>query len=299
MLADWLTESAEAVEEPHASLELTPTQVSGSLASTGTDSATIIGPVTVNTSADAVTVAPDAAAAEQGVSLVDANGEYVTEDQAVTDGTELYFSVPAGTPDGSASLTATATSEVPVGRAFTGIDTRTQTMILAGSSDSTVSANAAVSWTSEGAAPAVHARENCAEGGVDVTATNEGEQPFTFQLGGEQYEVAPGGSETVTVPVSDGQAYEITIDGLEEGDDWTFQGVLDCATDGDEGMPEDEDNAPQPASTGGSGAEEPDLAETGGGTSPALIAGVAVALLAVGGGGIFLIRRRSSTTPTA
>jgi TQXA domain-containing protein/LPXTG-motif cell wall-anchored protein len=290
LLTEWLLASAEDVAEPAASLQLTPPQVSGKPGE-------IVGPVTVSTTADAVYVAPDQAAADQGVTIVDANGEAITEDVPVTDGTELYFSVPAGAEPGSASLTATATSEVPVGRAFTGTDTVTQTMILAGSSSSEVSASASVNWATEGPVPAVTAQENCAEGGVDITASNAGDEPFVFQLGGEEYEIAPGAEETVTFPVENGQAYEITIEGLEGGEDWVFTGVLDCDTDGSGGMEEIDENEPAPATTGGSGESGPDLAETGSESgSPAMIAGIAAVLLAAGGGTVLFLRRRSATT---
>jgi TQXA domain-containing protein/LPXTG-motif cell wall-anchored protein len=289
LLTEWLLASAEEVEEPGASLSLTPPQVSGKPGE-------IVGPVTVNTSAEAVYVAPDQAAADQGVTIVDANGETVSEEVAVADGTELYFSVPEGAEDGSASLSATATSAVPVGRAFTGPETVTQTMILAGSSTSEVTATASVNWATEGPVPAVSARENCAEGGVDITATNAGDEAFVFQLGGEEYEVAPGAEETITFPVENGQAYEISIAGLEESQEWVFTGVLDCDTGGNGGMEEIDENEPAPASTGGSGESGPDLAETGSDSgSPVMIAGIAAVLLAAGGGTVLYLRRRAAT----
>jgi TQXA domain-containing protein/LPXTG-motif cell wall-anchored protein len=296
-LTDWLLSSAQDVAEPAASLELSPAQVAG-------QPGQIIGPVTVSTTADSVVVTPDAAAADQGVTIVDANGEYVTEDQAVTDGTELYFSVPADAEDGSASLTATATSQVPVGRAFTGVDPEnpTQTMILAGSSDFSVSATASANWAAPGTpSAAINHQVVCAEGGVEVIVDNTGDVPFEFQLNGEQFTVNPGDEpQSVLVPVADGQAYDITIEnGLGEGEDWHITGTLDCSTDDDT----DADNEPAPASAGGSGGDEqapaedngPDLANTGSSTNPAMIGGIAVALLAVGGGAVFLIRKRGAT----
>ncbi|MGP4111615.1 Cys-Gln thioester bond-forming surface protein [Streptomyces sp. 4N509B] len=286
-LTDWLLANAEEVAEPGASLQLSPPQVAGKPGE-------IIGPITVSTTADAVHVTPDQAAADQGVTIVDVNGEYVTESDPVTDGTELYFSVPADAADGTASLTATATSQVPVGRAFTGIDTVTQTMILAGSSSSEVTAGASVTWAAEGPAPAVTAQENCAEGGVDITATNEGDQPFVFVLDNQEYEVAPGDSETVTFPVENGQGYEITITGLDGSQEWSFEGFLDCDTAGDGGMEQIDEDELTPATTGGS---SPDLAETGSDSgSPVMIAGIAAALLAVGGATVIYLRRRQGAT---
>ncbi|MDT0446726.1 thioester domain-containing protein [Streptomyces johnsoniae] len=289
ILADWLAGNAADIAEPGASLELNPPQVSG-------QPGEIVGPVTVSTSADAVHVTPDTAAAEQGVTIVDVNGEYITEDQAVTDGTELYFSVPEDAADGVAGLTATATSQVPVGRAFTGIDTRTQTMILAGSSESSVSASASVNWAAPGQpSVAVNAVEKCTEGGVEVTASNTGDVPFTFELDGEQYEVAPGESTPIVVPVENGQEYEITIANPVEGEEnWVFTGVLDCETGDDGGQEPIDENEPAPASTGGAGDDGADLAETGSSTNPGMIAGIAVVLLLVGGGAVFFIRRRSA-----
>ncbi|MDT0342814.1 thioester domain-containing protein [Streptomyces litchfieldiae] len=286
-LTEWLLSSAEDVPEPGASLQLSPAQVSG-------QPGQIIGPVTVDTTAESVFVTPDEAAAEQGVTIVDVNGEWVTDDQPVADGTELYFSVPADAEDGTASLTATATSQIPVGRAFTGVDTVTQTLILAGSSESSVSASASVNWASEGQpSVAVTAEEICAEGGVQVTVNNTGDVPFELELAGETIEVAPETAESVVVPVQDGQEYEIEIAHPDETQEpWRFTGTLDCAADVD-------DNEPAPASTGGSGGEPADdgtdLAETGSSTNPGMIAGIAVALLVAGGGAVFFVRRRAAT----
>ncbi|MFB7759678.1 Cys-Gln thioester bond-forming surface protein [Streptomyces xiamenensis] len=287
-LADWLGENAEAVDEPRASLELSPREVTAKPGQ-------LSEPVTVHTSADSVVVSTDPAAAAAGVTVVDANGETITESTPVTDGTELFFSVPEGAEDGSASLSATATSPVPVGRVFTGVGIETQTMILAGSSESSVSAGATVHWNDSGPNPAVTAEEVCAEGGVVLTVSNSGDEPFTFKLSGEDYEIAPGSQEQVTVPVENGQAYEITIENLPGKDPWVFKDVLNCDTAGEEPIAEPEpetpaENEPAPATTGGSG---PDLAETGSSSNLGMMAGIAVGLLAVGGGAVFFLRKRA------
>jgi TQXA domain-containing protein/LPXTG-motif cell wall-anchored protein len=287
-LAEWLSTSAEAVEEPGASLELSPREVSGTPGS-------LVGPVTVNTSSESVTVTPDAASADQGVQVVDADGNVITADTPVTDGTELFFDVPEGADPGAASFDVTASSTVPVGRAFTGVDTITQTMILAGSTDSSVTATATGRWA-VGPSPSITADEVCAEGGVEITATNNGDETYTFTLAGEEHEVAPGDSASVVFPVEDQQPYEIVIEN-PIGDNWTFTGVLDCSTEGDT---PDGPNAPEPASTGGAGGAEEaeddvDLAETGSSNSPAMIGGIALALLVAGGGALFFMRRRAAT----
>ncbi|GAA1903071.1 TQXA domain-containing protein [Streptomyces sodiiphilus] len=291
-LAEWLTKNAGTVEEPGASLELDPVQVSGKPGQK-------LGPVTVRTGSGSAVITPDPAAAESGVTVVDAEGQLVTESTPVADGAQLFFDVPEGAADGSASLTASVTSQVPVGRALTGIDVETQTMILAGSSDSSVSVNATASWASEGPSPAVTAKETCVEGGVEVTVTNDGDEPFTFTLAGEERQVAPGGSESIVVPVEEGQAYEITVTGPEDGEDWVFTGVLECETGGDGGKEEVTENDPTPDGGTEEEVEEdegPNLAETGSSGSPMLIGGIALVLVLGGAGAVFMLRKKAAAT---
>ncbi|MGW7793863.1 thioester domain-containing protein, partial [Streptomyces tricolor] len=182
-LADYLEKSARSVAEPRASLSLDPPAVSGRPGD-------LLGPVTVHTNADAVTVSPPADAATSGVRIIDGTGKAVT---SAKNGSKLYFDVPddeaggaahaSGGGGGTAELTVQASTTVPVGRAFAS-ESRSQTQILAGSSESTVSATATAGWAAEGAIPAVSARKNCAKGGVDVTAANKGDEPFSFRLRG-------------------------------------------------------------------------------------------------------------------
>ena len=279
-LADYLTKSAQAIAEPQASLTLTPPAVSGK-------SGTRIGPVTVHTDADSaqVSLAPQSAGA--GVKIVDKAGKPVT---SATDGSQVYFDVPAGTPDGSAALTVQATTKVPVGRAFQGVgdNKSSQTQILAGSSDSTVTAQATATWAKQGAIPAVTAMVDCAKSGVDVMATNKGDEAFTFQLAGKQYTVAPGASQTITVPVAEGSAYKIQITG-PKGFSKTFTGVVNCKTAGSTGSSASPAPAPSAASAGGT-----NLAETGASSATPVIAGAAIALVVIGGGTVFFLRKRKA-----
>ncbi|KUL51554.1 peptidase [Streptomyces sp. NRRL F-4489] len=286
-LADYLEKSAQTVSEPKASLTLTPPAVSGK-------SGTKIGPVTVHTNADSVTIAP-AADVPAGVKIVGKDGKPVT---SAADGSQLFFDVPKGAADGTTSLTAQAATKVPVGRAFTGIGehAKSQTQILAGSSESTVSAAATVSWKKQGAIPAITAEKDCAKGGVDVTASNKGDEAFRFQLSGKDYEVAPGASKTVTVPVGEDQPYQITITGAG-GFKKTFSGVLDCKTAGSGGQPSAHPSpAPAGGTSGGSttGGHGTDLAETGSSNATPVIAGVAVALVVVGGAAVFFLRKKKT-----
>ncbi len=96
-LADYLEKSAQSLSEPEASLKLDPPAVSGK-------SGSKLGPVTVHTNAGSVTVSP-AAGAPAGVKVVGADGKPVTK---ASNGTKLFFDVPAGTKDGAMSLTAQA-----------------------------------------------------------------------------------------------------------------------------------------------------------------------------------------------
>ncbi|NJQ03397.1 Cys-Gln thioester bond-forming surface protein [Streptomyces zingiberis] len=288
-LADYLEQNAQSLEEPKASLSLTPPAVSGKPGDR-------LGPIGVQTNADSVTVEPGAASAD--VKIVDKNGQPVT---SASNGSELFFDVPTGTEPGSTSMSVKATTKVEVGRAFAS-KSKSQTQILAGSSESTVTATATAEWAKAGPIPAVSAKENCAKGGVDITATNEGDEPFTFDLAGESHSVEAGKSETITIPVKEDQAYKFTIKG-PNGFEKTFEGVLDCETTGTENGPVPS-SEPSPATAGGSGdevggdtpAETPggDLAETGGSSATPMIAGVALALVLAGGATVFFLRKKKA-----
>jgi TQXA domain-containing protein/LPXTG-motif cell wall-anchored protein len=279
-LADYLQKAAENLPEPKASLHLTPAAVSGKAGER-------VGPVTVDTNAQSVSVSTPSGITAGGVKIVDANGKPVT---AAADGSELYFDVPEGAEPGNASVTVQARTTVPVGRAFTSVGVKSQTQILAGSSESTVTATATALWADQGPLPAVTAEKNCAKGGVDVTVTNKGDKPFEFSLAGEQHQVTAGGSSTVTVPVEEDQGYEITITG-PDGFEKTFTGVLDCETEttgGDEGTtPQTGSDTPADDGTDGT-----DLAATGSNSNTPMIIGLAVALVVVGGVAMLVVRKR-------
>ncbi|MFD7918297.1 LAETG motif-containing sortase-dependent surface protein [Streptomyces sp. NPDC059740] len=282
-LADWLQKNAVNAGEPAASLSLTPAAVSGK-------SGGRVGPVTVHTNAGTASVAPGLGA-PAGVKVVDGQGNPVT---TAKDGQQLFFDVPAGAEDGSASLTLQARTKVPVGRAFTSSNPKivSQTQILAGSSDSSVSATATATWAKQGPIPALSAAKDCAKGGVDVTAANKGDEAFSFELAGKKYEVAPGKSQTITVPVTEDQAYKITVTG-DKGFSKTFTGILDCKTTSEAGGSATPSSHPSAASVGGTGGSQ-DLAETGSSSATPVIAGIAVVLVVVGGGAVFFLRKKKT-----
>ncbi|MEU7283381.1 Cys-Gln thioester bond-forming surface protein [Streptomyces sp. NPDC045431] len=290
-LADWLQGEAGSVAEPEASLRLEPGAVAG-------PAGTRLGPVTVRTNADRVAVSPPADAAASGVRITDATGNPV--DSAVN-GSSLYFDVPAGAADGTAALSVQGTTSVPVGRAFAGV-TRSQTQILAGSSRSTVSATATATWGTTGAIPALSARKNCAKGGVDITATNKGAAPFSYELMGLRYTVEAGATRTVTIPVAEDQAYQLTVT-APGGFTKTFKGVLDCRTTGSTatmaGQPGSQPSPLSGGSTPGAGTAtaggetDLDLAETGASGATPMIAGTAIAFLLIGGAAVLFLRKKS------
>ncbi|MFE4663887.1 Cys-Gln thioester bond-forming surface protein [Streptomyces sp. NPDC056716] len=287
-LADYLEDKAGSTAEPSASLTLEPPAVSGS-------PGTLLGPVTVRTGADSVTVTPPADAATSGVRIVDEQGEPVTTAQ---DGSRLYFDVPADAADGTAELTVHASTTVPVGRAFAS-EGRSQTQILAGSSASTVTATASAVWADSGPIPALSARENCAEGGVDITAVNAGTKPFTFELLGIEHTIPADTTRTVTVPLLEDQAYDFTITG-PGGLEQRFSGVLDCltqSTGSNDGETTQIFSEPSPATVGGGTSEELNLAESGSSGATPLIGGVAIGLVVIGGAVVILLRERERTAP--
>ncbi|MGW6575531.1 thioester domain-containing protein [Streptomyces sp. NPDC054945] len=134
-LADYLQRAAGQLPEPPASLGLDPGDVSGAAGAR-------LGPVTVRTGAPSVSVIPDAAAVAMGVRVVDAEGQPLT---TAVNGSRLYFEVPAGTPDGTASVTVQGATRVPVGRVFTG-ELPAHAQIVAGSSASSAAATATAVW---------------------------------------------------------------------------------------------------------------------------------------------------------
>ncbi|MEU0437019.1 Cys-Gln thioester bond-forming surface protein [Streptomyces sp. NPDC006290] len=282
-LADYLQKSARNLPEPEASLTLAPTAVSGHAGER-------LGPVTVRTNAGSVTVTPPTDTAASGVKVVDKDGKAVT---SATDGSRLFFDVPKDSADGSASLTVQASTTVPVGRAFTS-ETRSQTQILAGSSESTVSATATANWAAKGAIPALSAQKDCAKGGVDITAANKGDEAFTFELMGVEHTIEAGVSQTVTIPLQEDQAYDFTIGG-PSGVEKRFKGVLDCKT---QGVASDVStqtlSEPSPASVGGTSSGGTDLAETGGTSATPIIAGAAIALVLIGGAVVVFVRRKQT-----
>jgi len=283
-LADYLEKSAVDMAEPLASLTLDPPAVSG-------HPGELLGPVTVHTNAAGVAVIPPADAATSGVRIVGKDGKPLT---SAANGSQIFFDVPEEAADSSAEITVQASTTVPVGRAFAS-ETRSQTQILAGSSESTVSASASANWAKKGAIPALSAAKNCAEGGVDITAVNQGDEAFTFELMGTEHSIPGGESRTVTMPLQEDQPYDFTIKG-PGGLEKRFTGIFDCRTQGTEsGDATQILSEPSPATVGGT-ADDTNLAATGGSGATPLIAGVAIALVVIGGAALVLVGKKDAPT---
>ncbi|WP_426403575.1 LAETG motif-containing sortase-dependent surface protein [Streptomyces sp. R-07] len=295
-LKEYLLEKAVELDEPTASLGLSPATVAGKAGDK-------LGPITVTTNAETAKLAA-APGAPAGVKVVDKDGKAVTE---AKNGDQVYFDVPAGTADGTAELTAEATTKVSLGRAFVSVDGPSQTLILAGSSDSTVTAKASATWAKKGAVPSVSVAKDCAKGGLEVIASNKGDEAWTFDLKGTSYTVAAGETKTITVPLAEDEAYKFTITG-PNGFEETFEGVLDCKTATPGPKPsETPSTTPSatpstPSTTGGTTGDTTggtttgggDLAETGSSNATPMIAGIAAVLVVVGGGAVFFLRKKKT-----
>ncbi|OIK24687.1 peptidase [Streptomyces malaysiense] len=279
-LAGYLQRSARTSGEPAASLTLDPAAVSGRPGG-------VIGPVTVHTNAGAVTVIPPADAATSGVRITDKTGKALT---TAKNGSRIYFDIPKDAADGSAQLSVQGSTTVPVGRALAS-DSRSQTQILAGSSESAVSASATADWAAQGAIPAVSARKDCAKGTVDITAADKGDQPFTFSLMGAEHTVPAGATHTVPVPVQEDQGYDFTITGAN-GFTRRFAGVLDCRIQGTIVSRTAAQTVGEPTPLATPAPDDTDLAATGGSAVTPLIAGAAIGLVVIGGAVLVLLRKR-------
>ena len=282
-VAAWLEQNATNVSEPAPSLALSPTSVAG-------QSGDKLGPITVTTNAKSVDLK---FTAPNGVELVDGNGQAVT---TASNNDKLYVKVPAGADAATAQIGASTTTSLPVGRAFKALKGNSQTMILAGTAPVQVNASATAQWAPKGPVPAANATEDCKKGGVDVTVTNGGDQPWTAQIGDQSVTVAPGASEDVLVPVKEGDTYSITVTG-PNGFTKTFSGALKCQPTGG-GTPTATPTPSASASATGSAPAVPSpsasggLAETGASGNTSVIAGVGAALVVAGGGVVFFLRKQ-------
>lgn len=165
-LYDFLIGDAnEGIEaEPTASLQIDPAKLSGKPGEK-------IGPFTVRTSG---AVNRLDAALPDGVKLVDENGTEVKAAD-VKDNTTLFVDVPAGAPEGEATIELGATAEVNSGRLFVGEDYsathKTQSVIVAQTKGADLVASASAAWSDTEVEQV--ANENNDDSEVDNAAADE------------------------------------------------------------------------------------------------------------------------------
>ncbi|EID54254.1 thioester domain-containing protein [Saccharomonospora xinjiangensis] len=137
-LYDYLTgESNVGIAEPAPALEVSPETAAG-------EAGERLGPFTVATTGEITEVTAEL---PEGVTLTDAEGNELGD---IADGTEIYVDVPADAEDGTGSFSLNATAHLATGRLFVSEDYQAkpaQSLIVASSEDTSLSAKASVEWT--------------------------------------------------------------------------------------------------------------------------------------------------------
>ncbi|MGB3441700.1 MAG: thioester domain-containing protein [Actinophytocola sp.] len=146
-LYDYLTgaENTGIGEQSAPALAVSPAGLSGAAGGR-------IGPFTVTTSG---TIEELTANLPDGVKITDADGTEWTA-ATITDGAELFLDVPEGAADGAGSFELTVSSAVDTGRLFVGQDYArhpTQSLIVAKSEKTTLTAGAGAEWTAAPTTP--------------------------------------------------------------------------------------------------------------------------------------------------
>ena len=111
-----------------------------------------IGPFNVATTGDITKLTSEL---PDGVKITDADGKEL-KGTDVKDGTKLFVDIPAGTKPGKGSFSLDATGQLDTGRLFVAQNFETQeaqSLIVADSEKTQVTAKAAASWTEAGAVP--------------------------------------------------------------------------------------------------------------------------------------------------
>ncbi|WP_344106493.1 thioester domain-containing protein [Nocardiopsis rhodophaea] len=135
-LYEYLVEKAAPIEEPEPSLTITPESAEGKAGET-------VGEFKVETSGDSV---PLDLSAPEGVELVDLETGKPVE--KVASGGSFGVKVPKDAEPGEATVSASTSAEVKVGRLFKGVEGQkdTQTLITAKTSKHIVTSEVTVKW---------------------------------------------------------------------------------------------------------------------------------------------------------
>jgi LPXTG-motif cell wall-anchored protein len=153
---------------------------------------------------------------------------------------------------------------------------KSQVLIVATGGETKVSAEATATWTqTPPSGLSASAVPNCASTGLEVTVKNAGTVAAEFKITGVEkpVAVAPGKSETVIVPVKNGEKYSVEVTG--SGFKQTFTGTLSCEV------------SPSPSPTQAQGSTLPVT-----GASTALVVGLGALLLGGGAMMVFTAKRR-------
>jgi TQXA domain-containing protein/LPXTG-motif cell wall-anchored protein len=166
-LYDYLTgDSNVGIAEPSPSLKVSPESVTGKAGER-------LGPFTVATTGRINEVSTEL---PEGVKITDADGnELAAED--ITDGTEIYVDVPEEAEEGAGAFSLNATAHLATGRLFVaeGYQNKpAQSLIVASSEDTELSAKASVEWT---AAPQPTQPEETSETPVPSETTTQPAAP--------------------------------------------------------------------------------------------------------------------------
>ncbi|MFE6054079.1 Cys-Gln thioester bond-forming surface protein [Kitasatospora sp. NPDC056446] len=272
-LTEYLVSHAEDVEEPGPSLSLGQAQVTG-------ESGTVLGPIRITSASGEVSAALDTAAVTAGVALTDRAGTVVSDgDGRLTNpaagGDSLYVKAPADARPGSATITATTSLKVPVGRAFT--SPGSQSLIIAGSTVVSATAHAKASWTAATPTPSPSAT---ATPSPSATASASTSPP-----------PGPAPSPTATATASATASGSASASPSPSGRPPTSASTSPAPT-------APPSTAPGTTPTGGTTAGS-ELASTGADGPFPLMAGVGAALILVGGGTFLTARRRDRRRATA
>jgi TQXA domain-containing protein len=149
--------------QPSPALEITPDTLAG-------QTGTLVGPFKVATTADKLTLTKNVPA---GVTITDKAGMELAAD-AITNGTEVFFKVPAGATAGEGTFDLKGTGSVAIGRVFVGEDNKkhpTQSLIVAEVKPVQVADSAKASWT---VAPPTTTSPPAPQGGTSPALANTG-----------------------------------------------------------------------------------------------------------------------------
>ncbi|APU12259.1 MULTISPECIES: thioester domain-containing protein [Actinoalloteichus] len=216
-LFDYLTGEANVGigEQPAPALQFSPAEVQG-------EAGGLVGPFSLETTAETVELAVDA---PEGVQLVSRSGDaepvaILDGDVATADLGELFLDVPADVAEGSATITANATATVDAGRLFIGDETanwtdvrhevsrremRTQSLIVAESTPTQLDSQATAEWIA--AAPT-----------TEPTPPGETTTPPAPSEPGET--TTPPAPSTTTPPTT-----ETDVEGVNDEDDLANTGA--------------------------------------------------------------------------